>query len=425
MRAAQHGEHAAHEPRAVGAAPLRIIVTKMLADVPETGGAQQRIAQRMQDHIAVGVRDDSAAVAAHAPRRASRSRRRQRHDVDTGSDSHGLLRAGARQAAPRRRRRSSRLVTLMFAAEPSTRSARAPVHSSAWDSSVGTCAQHRAPRRAPAQAPSETSAASGRATGRFDPPSSTAVLQSAPYLRVSATGHREKPPSLIRSDHSAAGQVGGGQDRVARHRAPAPSRLGIGQRLERPQAVRTESTALRAAGRRCDMRRAGDRRSCGHHGSARARATTMPAQRASSRNGRSAHSMTVRPQQAAAYCLGTGLAKAAPGARRGHDEPVAHQAGGGAQRAAVRTCAAGAGVGLRRARPGRRFRCRRSSRAHCGRAPRARPCRSSGRALRRPAAGCALRDAAFSPAAAATAPCMRPVRARRCPTARAGTAGSR
>ena len=68
MPRAQHGEHGGHEARAVGAAPLRISVRKMLADVAQARGAQQRIAQGMQDHVPVRVRAHAVRVRdAHAP----------------------------------------------------------------------------------------------------------------------------------------------------------------------------------------------------------------------------------------------------------------------------------------------------------------------------------------------------------------------
>ena len=43
------------------------MIREMLADVPKAGGAEQRIAQRMQRHIAVGMCDDAVRMRhAHA-----------------------------------------------------------------------------------------------------------------------------------------------------------------------------------------------------------------------------------------------------------------------------------------------------------------------------------------------------------------------
>ena len=52
----------ADELAAIGAAPLRIAVREVLADVAQARGPEQRIHQCVQQHIAVGVRHDPVAV---------------------------------------------------------------------------------------------------------------------------------------------------------------------------------------------------------------------------------------------------------------------------------------------------------------------------------------------------------------------------
>ena len=45
------------EQEAVSAFPLGFVVGKMGADVAEAGGSEQRVAQCMRDHIAIGMAD--------------------------------------------------------------------------------------------------------------------------------------------------------------------------------------------------------------------------------------------------------------------------------------------------------------------------------------------------------------------------------
>ena len=114
-----------------------------------------------------------------------------------------------------------------------------------------------------------------------------------------------------------------------------------------------------------------------------ASATTMPPQRESATNGASAHSMHGAPGEQRVL-LGLLVAEAPAATGRGHDEPVAHAVGvrrlaasdGGGTRRAIRSVCARRSARSAAARPGRRFRCPRSCRARCARAPRARPCRS-------------------------------------------------
>ena len=111
------------------------MVREMFADVPEPGGAEQRIAQRVQHHIAVGVRRDPPRMRhAHAAQHDEFARTEGVH-VETGADPHGELRRAASKASASAR--SLRFVTLRFAAEPSMSAGRSPSHSKACASSLG------------------------------------------------------------------------------------------------------------------------------------------------------------------------------------------------------------------------------------------------------------------------------------------------
>ena len=58
----EHFQHRSDELAAVGAAPARVAVGKVLADVPQARGSEQGIDQRMQEHVAVGMRHDAMSV---------------------------------------------------------------------------------------------------------------------------------------------------------------------------------------------------------------------------------------------------------------------------------------------------------------------------------------------------------------------------
>ena len=58
----QQRQHLRDEDAAVRASPPGVGVPEVLTDVAQAGCAQQRIAQRMQHHVAVRMRQDSARV---------------------------------------------------------------------------------------------------------------------------------------------------------------------------------------------------------------------------------------------------------------------------------------------------------------------------------------------------------------------------
>ena len=127
---------------ALGALPARVGVAEVLADVPEPGGAQQRIAQRVQQHVAVGMRHDAVAVGnAHAAE----------HDevpgpegvyVRTEADAH-VPAVPPKLAAPRLQDRGGQaelggVGDLEVGRRlPAMSSGRSPSHSSACASSLG------------------------------------------------------------------------------------------------------------------------------------------------------------------------------------------------------------------------------------------------------------------------------------------------
>ena len=80
-------DHRTHEPAAVGAAQTRVGIRKMPADVAQPRRTEQRVADRVQQHVAIGMaeqtlleRDVDAADHQLAPRH-------QRVDVEPLSDS--------------------------------------------------------------------------------------------------------------------------------------------------------------------------------------------------------------------------------------------------------------------------------------------------------------------------------------------------
>ena len=80
--------HHAQKHAAVGAAVARIAVREMLADVAVAHGAEQRVAQRVNHHVAVRVRDDALRMGdAHAAEHDMIARAEGVH-VHALSDSH-------------------------------------------------------------------------------------------------------------------------------------------------------------------------------------------------------------------------------------------------------------------------------------------------------------------------------------------------
>src|SRR6202035_973380 len=144
MACAEYAENVADEAFAVGALPARIGILEMLADVAQPGSAEERVAQRVENDIAIRVGDDAAGVGNPYAAEHDEITRSKGVYVGTLSNSHHdcswrstlvLSRAFNRAAATTR---SSALVILMFAAEPWTSTGRSPTHSNACASSVGT-----------------------------------------------------------------------------------------------------------------------------------------------------------------------------------------------------------------------------------------------------------------------------------------------
>src|SRR5262249_28219565 len=109
-------DHLAQDLAAVDAIVARVAVRKVTTDVAQTGGTEKRIAQRMDQNIAVRVRDDAAIM---------RNSHAAEHDVVAGheamcvvavSDQHAFL-ASRRASAIAR---SSGQVTLTLVALPGT-----------------------------------------------------------------------------------------------------------------------------------------------------------------------------------------------------------------------------------------------------------------------------------------------------------------
>ncbi len=55
-------QHVAQQHAAVGALELRVGVREMLADIPQRRGTKQRVAQRVQQHVAVGMGEQPEPV---------------------------------------------------------------------------------------------------------------------------------------------------------------------------------------------------------------------------------------------------------------------------------------------------------------------------------------------------------------------------
>ncbi len=72
---AQQHAAMAQEHATVGSAPAFVARRKVLADVAECERAEQRVAERMDDHVTVGMRDDALRVRNRDHRRARRDRR--------------------------------------------------------------------------------------------------------------------------------------------------------------------------------------------------------------------------------------------------------------------------------------------------------------------------------------------------------------
>jgi hypothetical protein len=78
----------AQEETAAGAFPLRIAVREMLTDVALAQRAEDRVAERMQQHVTVGMCDDALAVRhPHAAQRHESARPEGMHVIAV-TDAH-------------------------------------------------------------------------------------------------------------------------------------------------------------------------------------------------------------------------------------------------------------------------------------------------------------------------------------------------
>ena len=250
--------------RAVGAVPARIAVREMLADVAQARGTQQRIDQRVQQHVAVGMRHDARGCARCARRRASTASPGPKACTSIPDPTFSVIGVRLRCARAQDGLRHGQILAIrdldvaVRGLRPAGR--RPPCHSIACASSVGVRApatRARAARRAAPRA---------KHLRRLRPPQrrrarTVRSLRSAASARltVSATGsgqqrtvrHRRRRPAAALSDRARSG-------RDARHRAPAPSRSALRALAQRREAVqhrigrarRRRRPAVTLAGRR-------------------------------------------------------------------------------------------------------------------------------------------------------------------------------
>jgi hypothetical protein len=127
------------ELTAVGILPARFAGRKVLADVAQRQRAKQRIAERMDEHVAIGMRIDPAIERQPYATEDQMVARAERMYIETTADPHSPPRRI--QDKPRLRMnsasaRSAGVVTLMLSSEPSTRRGFNPRRSIAIASSV-------------------------------------------------------------------------------------------------------------------------------------------------------------------------------------------------------------------------------------------------------------------------------------------------
>ena len=126
----------------------------MLADVAETGGAEQRVGDGMGDGVGVAVAVQAADAFEHDTAEHQRSARvvAEAVDVESLADANGVHRASL-SARSRAQARSSRWVILRLVSSPATTTTRPPQSSTSAASSVASrspaCAarKHRRPER--------------------------------------------------------------------------------------------------------------------------------------------------------------------------------------------------------------------------------------------------------------------------------------
>src|SRR6476620_11592651 len=131
----------AQEGAAVGALPLRIRRREVAADVTQRRGAEHRVAQGVQDDVAIAVREHAAIEADPYAAEHQVLAIAEGVDVEAVADAHGAHRCDNSKA---KRARSAGVVTLKLSSRPSTSSGRRPWRSMAIDSSVTSTPESRA-----------------------------------------------------------------------------------------------------------------------------------------------------------------------------------------------------------------------------------------------------------------------------------------
>lgn len=118
----KHPHHRRNKPAAVCATPLRVGIGKVLTDVAQARGTQQRITQGVQQHVAIGVRDHTMIMSNADATEHYRIARPEGMCIETRThfDVHARSMAAVSNACASGK--SAALVTLIFVLRPSTNS---------------------------------------------------------------------------------------------------------------------------------------------------------------------------------------------------------------------------------------------------------------------------------------------------------------
>ena len=244
-RAASSDAAMAQEETAAGAFPLRIAVREMLTDVALAQRAEDRVAERMQQHVTVGARRRPCR-AAPARRPASRIPRPESMHVVAVTDAHPL-------AFPAKHRRREpqilrlRHLDVIGATGHEQRAKTERFHGRGFvgDGAAVRQAQHQ---RAAQQPVTEELRGSRPAT---DLHVAQCRRLGCPVRRASGCRPLARPADRRRDrGRHARGAVSGHRDagRVAPRRAPAPDRC----HGRRPQGARCASRDRQLASRAAD-----------------------------------------------------------------------------------------------------------------------------------------------------------------------------
>ena len=140
--------HAPQELAAVDALVAGVRVGEVPADVAQRRRAQQRVADRVQEHVGVAVAQEALVVRDLDPADHELPARDERVDVESLPDAKGAHRGipPCRPSTISASGRSSAKVTFRFAVSPCTIRGICPRDSTAWDSSVASL-RRASPRR--------------------------------------------------------------------------------------------------------------------------------------------------------------------------------------------------------------------------------------------------------------------------------------